>query len=565
MSSDEVAAIPVQPAPTVVVFAPVAGDGESLRALLEEEGLDISLCADAAAFYASLDQRAWCAIVTEEGLDACSLEGLDSTLRRQSAWSDLPLLTLAGQTRATVDSNRFVRLARMGNVTLIERPTSREILLMSVRSALRTRRLQFAMRDHWHALERHAGELENAVRDRTDKLEREIGERRRVEHALAEARRLESLGRLTGGVAHDFNNLLQVISGSETLLRILFQKEDNPRLDRALDNIRRASGHGAALTQQLLAYARRQPLNNVSLDLGQYLHVAGDMLAGAAGSGVRLAIDAERALWPVFADPAQLDAALLNIVGNARDAMPEGGSLAMRVWNVVLPDPALPEGARLAGEFVCLMLTDDGEGMSEKTARHAFDPFFTTKLVGKGAGLGLSQVDGFASQSQGLAFIRRERMGTTIGLLLPRGRHAAPAAPATPAPYAQSSLQGVHILCVEDDPGVAETSASLLQALEAEITVVDSADAALAADLDGIDLVLSDVMMPGSMDGIGLVHWLASRYPDLPVVLTSGYMVDPGRLQTLQVEFVRKPYAVETLVNAIVGALGRAPAGMPAP
>jgi len=563
LNSDLHDAPAIRSAPSVVVFAPAAGDGASLRALLEEEGLESELCCDAACFYASLDEHSWCAIVTEEGLDACSLEGLDTTLKRQPAWSDLPLLTLAGHDRATVDNNRFARLARIGNVTLIERPTSREILLMSVRSALRTRRLQFAMRDNWQALEQHAGELELAVRDRTAKLEREIGERRRVEQALEEARRLESLGRLTGGVAHDFNNLLQVISGSETLLRIIFQKESNPRVERALDNIRRASGHGAALTQQLLAYARRQPLNNVVLDLTHYLQAAGDMLATAAGASVRMVVDTQRDVWPIFVDPAQLDAALLNIVGNACDAMPDGGTLVLRTRNVTLPDDTLEEGARLAGEFVCLTLTDDGEGMSENTARHAFEPFFTTKLVGKGTGLGLSQVDGFASQSRGLAFIRRERVGTTIGMLLPRGAEAMPAERPAATALAPDALRGARILCVEDDPAVADTIASLLGALEAEITVVDSADAAIASDLGAIDLVLSDVMMPGSMDGIGLVQWLSTHYPTMPVVLTSGYMVDPGRLQTLQVEFVRKPYAVDGLVHAIGRALERRPGHMP--
>lgn len=544
----------------VVVFAPVEGDAAALGRMLEEEGVEVRTCADAAGFYACLDEQAWCAIVTEEGLDRCSLEGLDASLRRQPPWSDLPLLTLAGQPGVQVDSNRFARLARFGNVTLIERPTSRDVLLMSIRSALRARRLQFAVRDQWRALERHASTLEAAVKERTASLEREIGERRRVETALAEARRLESLGRLTGGVAHDFNNILQVISGSETLLRMLLAKDANERLVRALDSIRRAAGHGASLTQQLLAYARRQPLNNVVLDLPLYLHASAEMLAGAIGPRVRFSLRMAHDLWPVSVDPAQLDAALLNMAGNARDAMPGGGSLVLAADNLALPDPGLPEAANLAGEYVRITLTDDGEGMSEKTARQAFEPFFTTKSVGKGTGLGLSQVYGFASQSHGIAFIRREQVGTTVGILLPRSAEAAEAAggaqaaaPEVPA----HALAGTRILCVEDDPVVAETMSSLLSALDAEITVVDSADAALEADYSGIDLVLSDVMMPGSMDGIGLVNWLASRHPGLPVVLTSGYMVDPGRLDTLHVQFLRKPYTLTALAHAIALALER--------
>ena len=551
MTPEEAAAGPA----SVVVFAPVEGDAAALRAMLEAEGVAVRACTDAAGFYASLDEQAWCAIVTEEGLDRCTLEALDASLRRQPAWSDLPLLTLAGPDLAKVDSRRFARLARIGNVTLVERPTAREVLLMSIRSALRTRRLQFAVRAQWQALERHASTLEAAVEERTASLEREIGERRRVERALAEARRLESLGRLTGGVAHDFNNILQVISGSETLLRMLLAKDGNERTARALDSIRRASGHGAALTQQLLAYARRQPLNNVPLDLSLYLYAAGEMLGTAAGAQIQLVVRINQALWPVSVDPAQLDAALLNITGNARDAMPAGGTLLLEARNLALPDPAWPEGEDLDGDYVCITLSDDGEGMSEDTARQAFEPFFTTKSVGKGTGLGLSQVHGFASQSHGLAFIRREQRGTTVGILLPRGAGEAQAAQAAASDLPVHSLAGARILCVEDDPVVAETMSSLLSMLDAEIVLVDSADAAIEADFDGIDLVLSDVMMPGSMDGIGLVHWLASRHSDLPVVLTSGYMVDPGRLEKLRVQFLRKPYTLAALAQAMSSAL----------
>ena len=541
----------------VVVFAPAAGDAAALCALLEGDGIHALPCPHADAFYAALDERAACAIVTEEGLACCSLDGLDATLRRQPRWSDLPLLALAGDGGVQVDRERFARLARIGNVTLIERPTSREVLLMSLRSAIRARRLQFARRDQWLALERHAADLETAVEQRTRSLRRETAERRRAEQALSEARQLETLGRLTGGVAHDFNNILQVISGAETLMRRLLDGEAQARTGRLLDSIRRASDHGAALTQQLLAYARKQPLNNTALDLGAHLAASADMLLAALGSEVRLVLRITPALWPVYVDPAQLDAAILNIVGNARDAMPGGGTLTLSARNVVLPDAALPELAQLAGDHVCICVTDDGEGMSEHTVSHAFEPFFTTKETGKGTGLGLSQVYGFTIQSRGRAFIRREAVGTTVGMALPRSAYdALPAQPARPADLAHS-LRGLHILCVEDDPTVAETTSALLASLGASVTLAGSADAALGADLARTDLVLSDVMMPGSMDGIGLAQWLAVHHPHLPVVLVSGYMLDPERLQTLQVEFLRKPFALPMLAEAILRARAR--------
>jgi signal transduction histidine kinase/CheY-like chemotaxis protein len=532
----------------VAVFAPAAGDAALLRALLDGEGVAWQDCAAAADLYAALGDHALAAVVTEEGLARCSPEGLESALGRQSPWSDVPLLVLAGI--GAVDTDRFARLAGIGNVTLLARPTTRQALLMAIRSALRTRRLQFALRDRLEELHSHAGRLEDAVAERTASLEREVQERRRVEQALAEARRLESLGRLTGGVAHDFNNILQVISGGETLVRMLLDKDAQARVGRALDSIRRASEHGAALTQQLLAYARRQPLATIVLDLRAHLRATAELLLRTLGAERSLRTRVARDTWPVLADPAQLDAALLNIAGNARDAMPRGGTLTLAVRNWTLPDPALPEGGHLAGDFVGVCLTDDGEGMSEEVARQAFEPFFTTKPVGKGTGLGLSQVYGFAIQSQGFAYIRREPVGTTVGMLLPRSS-APTEAEAVPEQGGIASLEGVRILCVEDDAEVAETTAALLQGLGARVSLASSADAALTADLAAFDVVLSDVMMPGSMDGIGLARWLAQHRPALPVVLVSGYMVEPARLQSLGAQFIRKPFALDALAAAL--------------
>jgi len=534
----------------VAIFAPIPGDAQVLRDVLREEGVALCLCADAPAFYAALDEHALAAVVTEEGLASCASAELEAVLRRQDEWSDLPVLALAGAEAGGIDTDRFARLAGIGNVTLLARPTSRRMLSMALRAALRARRLQFAVRDHWR-------DLENAVLERTASLEHAVQERRRAEQALAESRRLESLGRLTGGIAHDFNNMLQVISGGETLVRMFLGGQLDERTSRALDGVARAAAHGAALTQQLLAYARRQPLAAVALDLRAHLHASTNLLLRTVGPRARLHLRVARDVWPVLADPAQLDAALLNIVGNARDAMPDGGTLALCARNWTLPDPALPQADGLAGEFVCLTLTDDGEGMSEDTAHQAFEPFFTTKPVGKGTGLGLSQVYGFAIQSEGMAFIRREAVGTTVGMLLPRAARPV-CAPAEVAEAPGARLQGMRILCVEDDVAVAETTAALLEGLGARVAVVDGADAALRTDPDAFDVVLSDVMMPGAMDGIGLARRLAQVRPGLPVVLTSGYMVDPARLQDLAVRFVRKPFTLREVAEALLDSVKEA-------
>lgn len=539
----------------VVVFAPLAGDAATLQALAAREGVPARACADPRSFYEALDERALAIFVTEEGLARCALQDLDARLRRQPPWSDVPVLVLADADGRAVDDGRFARLRDLGNVILLTRPTTRLALAMALRSALRTRRLQFAVRDQLDELAGHAGRLESTVAQRTELLEREVQERRRVEQALAEARRLESLGQLTGGIAHDFNNILQVVAGSETLLRMLLAGAPDARVTRALDGIRRASTHGASLTQQLLAYARRQPLASVALDLHTHLRAAGDMIGRALGADTRLRLELAPSLWPVLVDPAQLDAALLNVVGNARDAMPGGGTVTLHAANWSLPDAALPEGGQLSGEFVGVFVTDQGEGMSEDTARQAFEPFFTTKPVGKGTGLGLSQVYGFAIQSQGLAFIRREAAGTTIGIMLPRSRARMPAPGIDPASLRADGLAGLRVLYVEDDADVAESTGALLQSLGTMVRRVASADAALEADLAGIDIVFSDVMMPGRMDGVELARWLAEHHPRLPVVLTSGYMLSPERLQALDVQFVRKPAPVSAINDAFVTAL----------
>jgi len=540
----------------VVIFTPLAGDADTLRVIVEKEGVAAFVCGDAISFYTALVDSTLAIVITEEGLAACSLQELSAAVREQRGWSDIPILVLAGVDSRGIDSERFDRLAQVGNVILLTRPMTRLALKMAVRSALRTRRLQFAVRDQLQELALYSDQLESTIAERTRLLEQEVAERRRVEHALAEARRLESLGQLTGGIAHDFNNLLQVISGSETLLRMALSTSADLRVTRALDGIRRATGHGASLTQQLLAYARKQPLTNVLVDLNAHLQLTFEMIQRSLGPNITIKRVIDSTIWSVLVDPTQLDAALLNVAANARDAMPAGGTLTLKACNWQLPDARLPEAAHLQGEYVNLSLTDNGEGMSDDTMQQAFEPFFTTKEVGKGTGLGLSQVYGFAIQSHGLAFIRRETIGTTVGLLLPRSFGELPSFTSQPT-LNRIGLEGQHILCVEDDVDVAESTVAILQAMGATVKLVTSADEAIATQLVDIDVVFSDVMMPGQMDGIDLARWIAANCPDLPIVLTSGYMVSPERLQGLNVQLVRKPFTTNMVREALLKSLNR--------
>lgn len=470
------------------------------------------------------------AVITHEGMLHCKAADLSDALRRQPAWSDIPLLALADGP-VLRESHLYASLAVLGHITVLERPVSWQVLLTAVRAAIRTRSLQHAVREH------------------------RVHRRDTVDAVQEDARRFAALGRLAGGAAHDFNNVLQVIAGAEMMIRTAYGDALDPRVERALDGLHRAAGRGSALTQRLLAYAGRQALAPVTLDLAAHIGAAADLLRWAPGQAVDLRLDLPADVWPVQADPAQLDTAIINIADNARDAMPEGGRVLLAARNVALPDPGLPQAAPLAGDYVCITLTDSGEGMSEEVAQHAFEPFYTTRAAGAGTGLGLSQVHGFAVQSGGKAFIARERQGTTVGLLLPRSVSAM-AAPRAAAGTG-GALAGIRLLYVEDDPDVAQTTVALLGSLGADVALAASADAVLGLRLEEFDLVLSDVAMPGRMDGIGLAGWLGAHHPGLPVVLCSGYVPEPERLQSLRVALLRKPFGVAQLVDAIRRPLAR--------
>ncbi|TFW18753.1 response regulator [Massilia arenosa] len=540
----------------VVVYAPMGRDAHVLGTLMEALQLDTLVCRSAAEFQGALDEQALLAVATEEGLAQCLGDRLAEQLARQPPWSDLPVIALADQ-NALLPGSATRALAQLGNVTLISRPLRREVLLLAVLSAQRTRLLQLQVRDQIGQLNAYAAELERRVDERTRALATEVRERRQVEASLAESRRLESLGRLTGGVAHDFNNVLQVISGATELMRVLDQEQG--RLRRPLDGVARAVEQGSRLTQQLLSFARRQPMQIASVQLGEHLAEMAQLLRHSLGKHIALHLAVADGLWPVRTDLAQLEMALLNLVINARDAMPEGGAVTLAARNVALPQDGPEELAELHGDFVLVELNDEGAGMPAQVAAKAFEPFFTTKAPGKGTGLGLSQVYGYAQQSGGTAFIRSGSSGTTVTLALPRGTGPGmeAAAPPPPAPDAEARFAGLRVLCVEDDDSVAEVAHDLFVSLGCWVCLACSADEAILSDFAGIDLVFSDVRMPGTMDGIDLAHWLARTHPATPVVLASGFIGDPGRLDGLDVQFLRKPYTRQSVLKAAAAALVR--------
>ncbi|CAO3440288.1 ATP-binding protein [Azospirillum endophyticum] len=376
----------------------------------------------------------------------------------------------------------------------------------------------------------------------------EVAERERVQVALLQTQKTEALGQMTGGVAHDFNNLLQALSGC---LHMIEKRAEGTRIQPLVDAGRQAVDRGAKLVQQLMAFARRQALRPETVDLRDRVLGMSELLNRALRADIRLEIDFAAGLWPVEVDATQLELALLNLVVNARDAMPEGGMLAIRAANVTLTPgaPQAPEG--LSGDFVRLSVSDTGTGMAPEVVAKAFDPFFTTKEIGKGSGLGLSQVYGFARHSGGTAWIESEEgYGTAVGLLIRRSG-SVPTATAEPAvTEAGASRAGGHLLVVEDDPIVALTVATALEDAGFTITRAATADEALPLlEAGGFDLLFSDVVMPGTMSGVDLARTARRLLPDLPVVLATGYSEEVARATGVMV--LPKPYRIDHLVQVL--------------
>jgi len=356
--------------------------------------------------------------------------------------------------------------------------------------------------------------------------------------ALFQAQKMESIGQLTGGVAHDFNNLLAVVSNGIDILRTTPPPASAVRV---LDSMRRAVDRGAALTQQLLAFARQQPLAPTVQQLNRLVLGFEGVLRRAAGPLMRFEMDLDPKLRQASIDEARFEAALLNLVVNARDAMPEGGTLEVTTRNVSLS--ANQAGSLPAGDYVRVSVADTGTGMSEEVRQRAFEPFYTTKEVGKGSGLGLSQVYGFIVQSGGAVTIDTEMgKGTTINLFLPALDESLAEAPAPRV------ARDERVLIVEDDPLVMESARELFQAMGyATLHANDAAAALRVLQRDSeIDVLFSDVMMPNGMTGLDLAREVRQRYPRIKIILASGF---PQSDQDFSI--VGKPYRLADLAREL--------------
>ena len=363
---------------------------------------------------------------------------------------------------------------------------------------------------------------------------------------VAQAQKMEALGQLTGGIAHDFNNLLMIVSGYAQILQSRLSEQKDTH---AVEAIRAAANRGERLTRQLLAFSRRQQLMPVVVDLRQRVDAVRDMLAPSLRGNIKLICDIEDNIWPVEVDLGELELALVNIAVNARDAMPDGGTITLSARNVVLK-PGSAAGA-LEGEFVALAIIDTGSGMPPDVLARVFEPFFTTKPVGKGTGLGLSQVHGFANQSGGAATLSSEPgRGTAVTIYLPRSANTAADAKDSAA-AADDSAHGT-VLVVEDSRDVAEVTSSLLEQLGYRVVRAENAAEALRHLQQGIgvDLLFSDIVMPGAINGLGLAQICQERFPEIPVLLTSGFS-DAAQAADGHFGILRKPFELSALEHAI--------------
>jgi signal transduction histidine kinase len=388
----------------------------------------------------------------------------------------------------------------------------------------------------------------------------DVSDRRVLEEQLAHAQKLEAIGEMTGGVAHDFNNMLSVIIGS--LDRVLAKPIENAKTRSRLDLALQAAHSCADLTKRLLGFARRQALDPKPIDIADELERLRGMVARLLGRAIEVEITCQEDLWPVYADSSQLEAAIINLIINARDAMPDGGRLSISAKNVSQADRAIWRLGLKSGNYVELAVADSGSGMPPEIKARAFEPFFTTKHSGKGTGLGLSTMYGFVQQSGGTAAIESEvGAGTTVYLYLPR-------APATevnglrstsPGTAGGEALAGRHVLLVEDEARVRELARSMLEEMGCKVSVAATGEAAITHMDTATDIALlfTDCMMPGPLDGAALGREVRRRLPDLPVLFTSGIWAGVDRIgdDTRNLAFVPKPYTAEQLRSAIRGLL----------
>ena len=521
------------------------------------------------------------AVLTEDAIRSADLKGLVNWVGSQPPWSDFPFIILTERGAGLERNPAAIRQTEaIGNVAFLERPFHPTTFISVVRTALRGRRRQYEARarlEGLHESERYARSaqadlrrlnetLENRVAERTSEIEAanrqlvsQIEERERVESTLRQMQRLEAVGQLTSGVAHDFNNLLTVVIGNLGFVEKGFNSSTDAKLKQRLSHMRLAAERGANLTAQLLAFSRRQRLDPKPTDLNDALASMRDLLESSLGGSVQINTIFRPGLWRALVDPTQVELVVLNLAINARDASQVGGSVTLETANATVGPPESPEEPP-AGEYVVVCVTDTGSGMSKEVLAKSFEPFFTTKEIGKGSGLGLSQVLGFAKQSGGGVRIEtRLGEGTCVKVYLPRAAESEHAEALTVSAHAvPRTFKGAIILLVDDDNAVREVTASMLRELGYVVMEVGSGGAALdfLSGEASVDLVMLDFAMPG-MNGMDVAREVHSKFPTLPVLFVTGYADNSVLEEIGDARIIKKPFVGDELGIKVRAALSR--------
>ncbi|AVU76856.1 MULTISPECIES: ATP-binding protein [Pseudomonas] len=539
-----------------LILAPLGRDSQIALMILREAGFGGLICQHLGHLCEELEHGAGLLVISSEALVGPELETLLLHIEEQPAWSDLPIVLLTHH--GGPEQNPAARIGtQLGNVTFLERPFHPITLVSVVTTALRGRRRQYEARDRLIDLSNSELRLQTTLETLEQQVEERTAQLRHNEEALRQSQKMEAVGQLTGGIAHDFNNMLTGIIGSLELLRRRLARGRTEDLDSLIDLGVTSANRAAGLTHRLLAFSRRQSLDSKAVQMNTLVLSMGELLQRSLNESIRLDMELDDQLWIAEADPNQLESALLNLVLNARDAMPDGGQLVVKTLNQHLDADFTQAYTNLEpGDYVVLSVQDSGCGMPEAVINRAFDPFFTTKPIGQGTGLGLSMIYGFSKQSRGHVTIDSEvGKGTTVSLYLPRfvGEEVhEPRVDTQHAPYAQD---GETVLIVEDDPAVRVLVSAVLS--ELGYAFVEAADADGAVPIlqssQRIDLLISDVGLPG-MNGRQLAEIGRQIRPDLRVLFITGYaehaavrggFLDPG------MQMITKPFTFDLLTAKV--------------
>jgi signal transduction histidine kinase/CheY-like chemotaxis protein len=539
-----------------IILAPLGRDGQIALMLLREAGFDGVVSTGLVELCSELEQGAGMLLISAEALLGIELEPLLGQIEQQPAWSDLPIVLLTHH--GGPEQNPASRFGpQLGNVTFLERPFHPETLISLVTTALRGRRRQYEARDRLIDLSQSELRLQNTLETLEQQVEERTAQLRDNEEVLRQSQKMEAVGQLTGGIAHDFNNMLTGIIGSLELLRRRLARGRTEDLDSLIDLGVTSANRAAGLTHRLLAFSRRQSLDSKPVEMNNLVISMGELLQRSINESIRLDMQLSEQLWVAEADPNQLESALLNLVINARDAMPDGGKLVVRTANQRL-DPGFTEAHSNLdpGDYVVLSVTDNGCGMPQGTISRAFDPFFTTKPIGQGTGLGLSMIYGFSKQSRGHVAIQSEvGIGTTVSLFLPRFGGDLPQDSPVDRQHPLFAQNGETVLIVEDDPAVRVLVSTVLSELGYAFVEAGDADGAMPILDSGqrIDLMISDVGLPG-MNGRQLAEIGRQYRPGLKVLFITGYaehaavrggFLDPG------MQMITKPFTFDLLTAKV--------------